>query len=243
MAKNIYRVIVKLYSLVFTNRKNERYGRVLTARSVDEDGLIDIIMKRGTDLNRSTIRAVLDMLKGVAKEEIANGASVSFGLGYFDLLVNGVFLGDNPKWDPDKHSLHVRIKPSAELRNMLNEIKVEVSGMAQSGIFINLVTDVVSGEENSRLTPGGSVNISGVKIRVAGDSPDNGIRLTEQNSGTVVSIPMSTVAVNEPSKIIFIVPASLPAGDYKLSITTQFRRGTELLKEPRTYTLDYVLAV
>ncbi|MDR1340161.1 MAG: hypothetical protein LBK58_08940 [Prevotellaceae bacterium] len=39
------------------------------------------------------------------------------------------------------------------------------------------------------------------------------------------------------------IVGDLPTGDYKLSITIQYGKGTELLKKPRTYTFDYVLVV
>jgi hypothetical protein len=243
MSRKKYRVIVELYSLLFANRKNDRFGRVVVTRSVSENELIDIAVKRRTDLNPTTLRASLDILKEIAKEEIADGASVHFGLGYFSLMSNGVFIGDNPNWNPDRHSLRANIQPSMDLRNILKDIEVEVRGMAQSGSYINSVSDVASGEVNTRLTPGGAVNVFGGKIRIAGESPDNGIRLTEQNSGEVVDIALNTVALNEPSRIAFVVPADLPTGDYKLSITTQCGKGTELLKKPRTYTFDYVLVV
>jgi hypothetical protein len=47
--------------------------------------------------------------------------------------------------------------------------------------------------------------------------------------------------MNDPSKVSFIVPADLPAGDYRLSVTTQFSTNAPNLKEPRTYIYDYVL--
>jgi hypothetical protein len=39
------------------------------------------------------------------------------------------------------------------------------------------------------------------------------------------------------------VPAGLAAGDYKLTVTTQYSSSGTVLKEPRTYTFDYVLNV
>ncbi|MDR0725082.1 MAG: DUF4469 domain-containing protein [Prevotellaceae bacterium] len=54
-------------------------------------------------------------------------------------------------------------------------------------------------------------------------------------------MPKTSVLINDPSSVTFIVPADLPAGDYKLSITTQFSHSA-ILKEPRTYIFDYVLA-
>jgi hypothetical protein len=229
--------------LPITPRKDDRFGRVVTTKSLKENDLINLAVTRRTDLNASTLRASLDILKEVAIEAVANGASVYFGLGYFNLKVNGVFIGDHAKWDPAVHSLHVTATPSVEVRNVVKETHVDVRGMAQSGIVINSVVDVMSGEENTRLTPGGGANLTGNRIRIIGDSPDNGFKLTEQNTGAITIVPVTAILVNEPSKVSFIVPADLPAGDYKLSVTTQYSSGAALLKEPRTYTFDYVLTV
>jgi hypothetical protein len=236
-------VIVELYDLTVTDRKDDRYGRVVTSKSLKEDDLIKIAVSRRTDLSPTTLRASLDILKEIAIEEIAGGSSVYFGLGYFSLTVNGVFVGDHAKWDPALHSLHVKTAASAELREAIKATHVNVRGMSQSGTVINNVHDVASGDDNLRLTPGGGVNLLGSKIKITGDSPDNGIYLTEQNTQEVTSIAANAILVNDPSKVSFIVPADLPAGDYKLSITTQFSTNATNLKEPRTYIYDYVLTV
>jgi hypothetical protein len=236
-------VIVELYDLTITERKDDRFGRVVTSKSLNEDDLIKMAVSRRTDLSPTTLRASLDILKEIAIEQIANGSSVYFGLGYFNLTVNGVFVGDHAKWDPALHSLHVKAAASAELREAIKATQVNVRGMSQSGIVINSVHDVASGEDNARLTPGGGVNMQGGKIRIAGDSPDNGIRLTEQNSQAVTVVAANAIIVNDPSKVSFIVPADLPSGDYMLSITTQFSKNMQMLKEPRTYVFEHVLTV
>ncbi|MDR2064854.1 MAG: DUF4469 domain-containing protein [Prevotellaceae bacterium] len=236
-------VIVELYDLTITDRKDDRFGRVVTSKSLKEDDLINIAVSRRTDLSPTTLRASLDILKEIAIEEIAGGSSVYFGLGYFNLTVNGVFIGDHAKWDPAIHSLHVKAAASAELRQAIKSTQVNVRGMSQSGIIINRLHDVTSGEDNTRLTAGGGVNLLGSKIKIAGDSADNGIYLTEQNTREITRIAGTALIVNDPSKVSFIVPADLPAGDYKLSITTQYSAGAKLLVEPRTYVLDYILTV
>jgi hypothetical protein len=236
-------VIVELYDLTITDRKDDRYGRVVTSKSLKEDDLINIAVSHRTDLSPTTLRASLDILKEIAIEEIAGGSSVYFGLGYFSLIVNGVFVGDHARWDPAQHSLHVKATASAELREAIESTQVNVRGMSQSGIVINSVHDVASGDDNARLTPGGGVNLAGSRIRIAGDSPDNGIYLTNQSTQAVTAIAANAILVNDPSKVTFIVLADLPAGDYKLSITTQYSPGTKLLVEPRTYVFDYILTV
>lgn len=236
-------VIVELYDLTITERKDDRFGRVVTTKTLKEDDLINKAVSRRTDLNPSTLRSSMDILREIAIEEIADGASVAFGLGYYNVAVNGAFIGDNAKWDSSKHSLSVRVTPSAELRAAVNAATVDVRGMAEIGTIVNSVTDIASGEVNTRLTPGGAVNLTGSKIKIAGDNPANGISLTNQANNVVTVIAANAIAVNDPSKITFIVPATLAPGDYKLSITTQFSSQSTLLKDPRTSIFDYILTV
>ena len=236
-------VFVELYDLILTERTDDRFGRVVTTKSLTEDDLVKIAVARRTDLNAVTLKASLEILKEIAKEQIANGASVSFGLGYFGLEVKGVFIGDNPRWDSKQHNLSVRVTPNADLRQTIRNVSVDVRGMASVGVVINSLTDVASGEMNTRLTPSGGVNLTGSKIKIAGDNPANGISLINQATEAVTTISATTILINEPSKITFIIPADLPAGDYKLRITTQFSTNTQTLKEPRSYLFDYVLSV
>jgi hypothetical protein len=236
-------VMVELFDLFITDRPDDRSGRVITTKSLKEDDLIKLAVARRTDLNPSTLRASLDILKEIAIEQIVNGASVQFGLGYFSLGVSGVFAGDHAKWEPAKNSLHVKTTASAELREAIKATHVHVRGMSQSGLVVNNVHDVASNEDNSRLSAGGGVNVSGSKIKIVGDSADVGIYLTNQLSSAVTQIKANTILVNEPSKLSFIVPANLAKGDYKLSITTQFSTSTKMLVDPRTYVFDYVLTL
>lgn len=236
-------VVVELYDLAVTPRKDDRFGRVVTKKSVTEDDLINIAVSRRTDLNANTLRACLNILKDVAMEEVINGSSVRFGLSYYQLGVEGVFIGDNARWDNNQHSLFINANPVADFRQRLKTITVNVRGMASSGTFVNSVTDVTTQQVNSRLTPGGGVNVTGNRIRIAGDIPGIGISLINQVTQEVIPVPMSALLANEPSKLSFVVPATLPVGDYKLSIITQFSNSNTLLKEARTSVFDSVLSV
>lgn len=236
-------VIVELYNLSITERKDDRTGRIVKTKSLKIDDLVKIAVNRRTDLNAVTLRSSHEILRDIAAEQIANGASVEFGLAYYSLGVEGVFIGDNAQWDNIKHKLNVKVTPTSALRSLIKHVAVNVRGMASVGTVINSIIDVESGEENSRLTPGSAINIVGVKIKIAGDHPDNGVALINETSNTVMIIPVSKLAVNDPSRITLVVPATLPEGDYKLSITTQFSNSTILLKEPRTYLFDYILTV
>lgn len=236
-------VIVELYDNTLTERKDDRFGRVVSTKSLSEDDLIAIAVEQRTEYSVSTLRAVMEIMRNVAMKEIANGASVKFGFAHFNLGVSGVFIGDNAKWDASQHSLWVKAVPTAELRQAIANCTVDVRGMATVGIVLNVVTDVATGEENSRITPGGGINLSGSKIKIDGDDPQVGISLINQATGEIIRIAKNTILVNEPSRISFIAPATLPYGDYKLSLCTQFSPSAKTLKEARTVVFDYILAV
>lgn len=236
-------VMVELYDLTLTERKDDRFGRVVTAKSLSEKDLVSMAISRRTDLNATTLKASMEILKQIAIEQIANGASVNFGLGYFSLSVNGVFIGNSAKWDPSQHSLVVKATPVAELRNAVKAITVDVRGMAVAGPVINKVIDVSSGEENTALTPGGGANLEGSKIKIDGDAPNVGISLVNHATEEVVSIPKTSILVNEPSRITFLIPASLPAGDYTINLCTQYSTSSQQMKEPRSYIFDHILSV
>ncbi len=236
-------VTVELYDNVLTERTDDRFGHVVTTKSMNVTDLISIAVSRRTDLSPSTMKSVMEILTDIAIEQIANGASVNFGLGYFNLGVSGVFIGDNAKWDSSQHKLWVKAAPTAQLRNSVASCSVDVRGMAVVGICINLLVDVSTGEENARLTPGGGVNLTGSKIKIDGDDPNVGIKLINQANDEITLIPKTSLLVNEPSRITFIVPPALANGDYKLSLTTQYSPSIKTLKEARTSTFDYVLNV
>jgi hypothetical protein len=87
------------------------------------------------------------------------------------------------------------------------------------------------------------VNIKGQRIKIAGAKEGVGLKVTNQDSGEVFEIPMTSIGTNDPSKISFVVPAALPAGSYTLSIVTQFIGGGALRKEPKTIVFNYILSV
>lgn len=236
-------VMVELYDLSITEQKDDRFGRVVTSKSLSEEDLVNIAISRRTDLSATSLKAAMEILKEIAIEQIANGASVNFGLGYFRLGVNGVFIGDNAGWDSSKHSLSVRVTPNSQLRQTISDCTAVVRGMAATGLAINTITDMSSGEVNSRLTPGGGVNLTGSKVKIEGDIVGVGIKLINQDTQEETPVLMPSILVNEPSKITFIVPDGLANGDYKLSIATQYASSGVNLKEIRSYTFDYLLNV
>ena len=189
----IFKIFVELYELLLTARKDDRSGRVVSTGSLKIDDLIAVAVNRRSDINAVTMKASYEILREVALEEVCNAKRVDFGLTYNGLGVEGVFIGDHPAWNRDKHSLALISTAAADVRQALKNIEVEVLGMASSGIFINSLTDIVSGEVDSRITPGGGVKLAGSKIRVAGEAEGVGIHFTEISTEEVFTVPATSI--------------------------------------------------
>jgi hypothetical protein len=243
MAENKNKVYVELYDSPLTPRKDDRIGHILSNGSASINDLIDDAVSRGTDVNPTTLKASYDLLKTAAMSRALRAQRVDFGLGIFYLESTGSFIGDAAKWDGSKNRLIVKALPSTEIREAVKSVSVEVMGMARVPNMISSVVDVFTGQENVCLTRGGMAHINGSKIKIAGSSPEVGLKLTKQPDGNVWNILLTSIGVNDPSRISFVVPTDLPPGEYVLTIVTQYSGGGVELKNPRILTLEYHLNV
>jgi hypothetical protein len=243
MAESKNKVYIELYDAPLTQRKDDRVGRVLSNGTVTVEDLIKDAIERGTDISPEILRAAHNLLKSCALNRIGRSQRVEFGLGIHYTEPVGVFIGDGAKWNPDVNQIVAHILPSKELRATLKSLDVEVLGMAQIPNIINYVTDVFTGQNNICLTRGGMAHIMGNKIKIAGTSPDTGLKLRQLSNDQVWVIPETSIGINDPSRVTFVIPNDLPADDYQLSIVTQYSGGGVELKNPRTLTLDYNLTV
>jgi hypothetical protein len=62
-------------------------------------------------------------------------------------------------------------------------------------------------------------------------------------SALMLSIVAAVLTFTSCQKDDLLVEGASGAGDYKLSLTTQYSHGSVLLKDPKTYVVDYVLTV
>ena len=237
------RVIVELHDTPFTEHQEERIGKVVTTASITEDDLVADIVAHRTDISAVTLKAAFELLTEAAMHRVANGASVRFGLAHFQLGVNGVFVGKGAQWDSGSHRLNVQVTPTADLRNVVRKVDVQVRGVASSGIGINTVTDVVTGTVNDRITPGNGIHITGSRLKIAGEHPDVGVTLIHQATHETFAIDRKSIVVNYPTRMTLILPASMPTGEYQLTICTQYSMSGRLNASPGYYTFPFELKV
>lgn len=74
--------------------------------------------------------------------------------------------------------------------------------------------------------------VTGKQIRISGDDDEVGI-FFKSADGTSVKVERDSIGVNNPSKLVFLIPKELTPGDYDLQIVTRFSSGENLRKDFR----------
>lgn len=235
VTKNIkYTLNVQLAdNTVTVDDKNDKIAVLVSSGTADFQRVVSEIMDVNPGLERETIEAVLNLENRVVKKLLLTGFRVNTGLYSAVAQPSGVVLGN--KWDPAKNSLYVAFTQGNDLRAAISDTSVNIIGEKGSAMYISGGQDSATRAMGFTATSGRNFTLTGAKLKVVGSDPSVGIMLTSVDTATETKITEDMIAVNEPSKLIFLMPAGLPDGEYTLSITTQFNGGSStLLKTPRS---------
>jgi hypothetical protein len=242
MATILHRIKAYLYNNPLTGNPEDYSARVSSDRSLGIQEICESAVSRGgADLSAATIQHGVSLFLKEMTYLLCDGFSVNTGYFTASPHIKGVFNSPEETFNAGKHTLLFRFRQGDLLREELQSVEVEIMGMADTEASISQVTDVRTGSVNDLLTPNHILKINGRKIRIAGDSADVGVYFVNQSTGESTKVDMADIVTNNPSELVFVIPA-LIAGTYKIQVTTRFSRGF-LLKEPRTVILGKVLTV
>jgi hypothetical protein len=177
-----------------------------------------------------------------AAYQLCDGFSVNTGYYSLHPRIGGTWANAVEPWDIAKHPIRFSFRALKPLRDIAEHIEVLIEGVAETAGFIAEVTDVTTEAVNETLTPGGMFALAGHKIKVAGDHADCGVYFADAANPAQKVKAAGHLADNTASRIVGIVPA-LGAGQWRVTVVTQFASGGTMTREPRTLTSAATLTV
>jgi hypothetical protein len=221
---------------------NDYIAEVSTTRNTKRNADIAAeIIAEGSEIKYDTLLSVLNQRDRLVRRLVQQGNSVLDGCVQITPRVSGTWIGANAKFNPAVHRITVDTVPSADMREALKAVGVEVLGVRDSGAYIGLVTDTNTGAVDGTVSAGDDIRIEGDKIKITpDDDPALGVFFVD-DSGTATQVTRR-LTDNTPKRVIARVPALAP-GQYTLRIVTRFSNSSVLLKEPRTIAYDQPLTV
>ena len=213
---------------------NDYVAVPVTVGSIQIGGIVDELENEGMELKRETVIDVVNRFNRKAAEMLVSGYNVNTGLVYMRPIIKGVFYGKT--WNPETNSLVASITPGMDLRAAIGDTDVEILGEQSNPLEILSLTDTFTGKTDGTLTKGRNAELKGSYLKIAGEDPSCGVAFTNTATAEITRLDMADIVINEPSRLLIFVPASLVAGEYELALTTQFSTGSTLLKQPRSTT-------
>jgi hypothetical protein len=243
---SIFRFFWKVWlrlNLLTKDVDNDYVAEVSTAgkTSLRSADIARRIKDAGSELKYETILSVLDQGDRIIREQVQAGYSVLTGCAQFSPRVTGSWIGASAAFDPAVHKVTLDITPSAEMREALKEVGVEVLGVKDGGAYIGLVTDAATGATDGIITAGDDIIIEGDRLKIAPDGDENLGVFFVNEAGEAAAVT-HRLTQNDPKRVIARVPA-LPAGKYRLYVVTRFSTGAKTLKDKRTIEYDRPLTV
>jgi hypothetical protein len=238
----MHKIKAWLYKNLLTPDPNDFVIRPVAEKTLSVKEICKAAEERGnSDISAEAMEHAVDLFHEETEYQLCDGYSVNTGLYTAGPNVRGGAKHPNEQYDRKKHTLRFLFQQGARLRKALENVEVEILGVADTDAIVDYVTDVKTGSMNDLLTPNRNLKIAGYKVKLAGDNAANGVYFVNQATAERTKVDNTDIVVNNPSEVIVVIP-ELATGEYRLEIMTQFNAST-LLKEPRTATFDKTLTV
>ena len=230
------------YALIenlLTDAPNDYMAQVQEVKSHNIDSITEKMLQGGSTITKTDTLAVLNAFFEVVSQITREGETVNTDLFKTRLSLSGVFDSAADTYDATQHSIRINALPGRLLTEPARQIspqKVEATGLLP---HILQVKDSVSGSVNENLTSGGVVEITGSRLKIAGEDTANGVWFVPETGD---ALKAATLVYNKPARLIVIAPV-LAASSYTLEIKTQYGGGGTLLRTTRTGSFDKTLTV
>lgn len=220
---------------------NDYMASVAVSGSIGINAIVDELQKEGMEIKRETVIDIISRFNRKAADLVLSGYNVNTGLVYMRPVVKGVFY--DKTWNAETNPVYIAINQGLDLRNAVAETVVEILGIQADPLEILSINDSTTGKTDGTLTPGRNAELKGSYLRIVDENPDCGIAFKNTATQDITKLTMGDIVLNEPSRLMILVPATLAMGEYELTVTTQFSGGNTLLKAPRTTILGIPVIV
>jgi hypothetical protein len=216
------------YSLIenkLTADPDDYRGQVQHNSSVSIEEVIRKIARPGSTVTVAEALAFWEELSQAITTEVQGGNRFVSDLFVVSLGLTGIFNNAQDQFDPVRHQLRVRVAPGIRLRKAEQDLKVEQVRADTVQPMLDQVEDFTSDTTSDRLSKGGTVRLSGSRLKFAAADAQQGIFLIGP-TGTETRV--TRVLTNMPAELLFMVPATLANGQYRVVVRAKMASSNTL---------------
>ncbi|MCC2545929.1 DUF4469 domain-containing protein [Hymenobacter sp. BT175] len=206
------------YSLIenkLTAAPDDYRGQVQHNTSVSIEDIMRKISRPGSTVTAAEGLAFWEELSQAVVAEVQAGNRVVSDLFVVGLGLTGTFDSAQDAFDAARHQLRVRVSPGLRLRKAEQGLSVEQVRADTVQPQPDQLHDFSSDTTNDRLTKGGTARLTGERLKFDDTDVTQGLFLVATD-GTETYL--TRLLTNKPSELLFMVPATLANGQYRLVV-------------------------
>lgn len=224
-----------------TEDTNDYAASVISNGSVTTVDIIKALVEEGMEIKSETATDIISRFNRKASEFVLSGYNVSTGLVYMRPVIKGVFY--DKTWSSETNPVYIAMNQGTDLKAAVCETVVQILGVQSDPLTIESITDCSTGKTDGTLSHGRNVEIKGSYLKIVGTNPDCGITLKNIVTQVITKLAAIDIVINQPSRLLILLPYTLDKGEYELNLTTQFTGGNTLLKAPRSILFDFPITI
>ena len=206
-----------LYDNKMTEDPDDCFAIPVYTGTVSEDDLINEMTESGSTLTPGEAKLFLQQYKQAIRKKLLAGYTINMGLFNLAARIAGVFKNKNDRFDPSRHAVYINVNEGKELKEIEKDFNPAWMESTKALPSVDDFKDVASNLFNQLITIGGVGHITGRRLGFIATDESQGIFFIDE-SGQQTRV--STMVRLTPSELIFMIPASLVAGNYYIEVRT-----------------------
>ena len=208
--------MLKYCENLLTAKPDDYMAQVTDSQVFTLDDVIDRMVKRGTTVTRTDLVAIMQLYTQECSFIVEEGGSLNTPLINTSMSITGVFDGADDSFDKKRHAVSLNINAGTALKTALGKVKTTKTETAGTDPYISSVSDKLTGESET-IKIGSVMEIIGSRLKFDLTDSEQGVFAV---AGTT-AVRCASVIENKPARLIAILDASVPAGEFTLEVRTK----------------------
>ena len=201
---------------LLTAKPDDYMAQVTDSQVFTLEDIIDRMVKRGTTVTRTDLAALMQLYTQDCTYIVEEGGTLNTPLINTSFSISGVFDGADDSFDGKRHGINLNISAGTALKEACTKVKAGKVETASTDPYITAVTDKLTGDSDT-ITIGSVMEILGSRLKFDPKDEEQGVFAI---AGTK-TVRCTSVVENKPARLIVILDAAVPAGDFTLEVRTK----------------------
>lgn len=215
---------------LLTSDPNDYMAVTTDNPTVGINEIVERMINRGSTVTKAEALGVIEEFNQAVADLLKTGVNINTELFTVYPSISGVFNASSEAFNPNKHSVNLRMRVGNRLKDVSKSIALERVPATANKPYIQLVTDLVSGVVNDTISIGQIVSVKGSLLKIADGTEGAGLFIIGDGKAEV---QVTQIVKNKPSELLFFVPVAVTSGPCAIEVRT-VTHSSKALKVTRT---------